>query len=182
MSKSFKDIYNEDKVTILKKPEPSPSRVVYEHTTTDALSEVTNTPTIPQVLPAAQVKPSKVEQDDKVMEALKGQREESEKLIETLVKANKQSVATVKKLTEPSNEINTKLLEAITALTEKVSLLEHKIEQMKNIEIPTPVVNLQMPGRRITKTVHRDPKGYIARIEETESFEEEEELIRLGLL
>lgn len=141
MSKSFKDIYNEDKVAVLKKPEPSPSRVVHEHTTTDALPKVTNTPTMPQV------KPAKVGQDDKVMEALKEQRVESEKLIETLVKANKQSAATVKKLIESSNETNTKLLEAITALTEKVSLLEHKIEQMKDIEIPTPVVNLQCPER-----------------------------------
>lgn len=172
MSKSFKDIYNEDKVvdlTKVEKPTPPPSRVFKEHSTKEVLPEVTNTPTMPQA------KSPKVEQDDKVMEALKEQRAESEKLVETLVKSNKKMSVTVAKLVESANETNSKLLEAITALTDKVSLLEHKIEQMKDIEIPTPVVNLQMPGRRTTKTVHRDPKGYITHIEEAESFEDAED-------
>ena len=168
MSKSFKDIYNEDKVAVLKKPEPPPSRVFNEHSTKEVLPEVEAVPSMPQVKPPKAEVPS----PEPILEALKEQREESEKIVETLMKSNKKMSATVAKLVESANETNGKLLEAIVALTEKVSMLEGKLDEIKNLEIPTPIVNLQMPGKKTLKRVHRDAKGQITHIEESESFDD----------
>lgn len=163
MSKSFKDIYNEDKVTVLKQ-----DKAPIEE---QALPQVEVTPEMP---PVKEPKKELVEKEV-FLEALKEHKEESERIVETLVKANRQSASTIKKLIESNNETNNKLLEAIASLTEKVAMLEGKLEEMKHLEIPTPIVNVQMPGKKTIKKVHRDPKGYISHIEESEVFEDDED-------
>lgn len=161
MSKSFKDIYNEDKVSVLRQPKEEPAPEIKEE---------------PVVVAAPQPLDESVQKEilEKVQEQIAPQIQESEKIVETLVRSNKKISSTVAKLVESANETNTKLLEAITALTEKVAMLEGKLEQMRDIEIPTPVVNLQMPGKKTIKTVHRDKKGFITHIEESESFDAED--------
>lgn len=164
-NKSFKDIYAEDRA----KPATGPS----------SLPEVTITPPMPTVKPPREertlVETFSKEDGQAIVEAVKEQREESEKIVETLVKSNKRISSTVAKLVESANETNTKLLEAITALTDKVSLLEGRIEEMKHLEIPTPIVNVQMPGKKTVKKIHRDQKGMITHIEESEEFLDEDD-------
>jgi len=164
--KSFKDIYTEDS----SKPEPVRQDAIEVTELPNRLTEV-NMAEEPKVVSEAFSK----EDGETIIEAVREQREETERVVETLVKSNKKISSTVVKLVESANETNTKLLEAISALTEKVSLLENRIEGMKDLEIPTPIVNVQMPGKRTTKKVYRDAKGMISHIEESEDFGDDED-------
>jgi hypothetical protein len=164
-NKSFKDIYAEDRTKV--------------SSGTVTVPKVENIPPMPEVKPPREATPvveTFSKEDGKaILEEVKTQREESEKLVETLVKSNKKMSVTVAKLVESANETNGKLLEAITALTEKVAMLEGKLDEIKHLEIPTPIVNLQMPGKKVLKKVNRDAKGQITSIEESEVFSNDED-------
>jgi uncharacterized iron-regulated protein len=110
-----------------------------------------------------------------ITETLEEQREESRKVLESIAESNATLVETMQGIVESNSESNKALLEALTALTDKIELLETKLEAIENLEIPTPIVNLSMPAKRVEKKVHRDKKGVITHITESEVFDEEDD-------
>jgi hypothetical protein len=55
-------------------------------------------------------------------------------------------------------------------------LLEAKLTAIEKLEIPTPVVHVQMPNTKVHKEIHRDEKtGMISHITESEIAEESED-------
>ena len=109
-----------------------------------------------------------------ITETLEEQREESRVMLETITASNAKIVEAAEKIVESNAESNTKLIEAIGMLTDKIELLETKLEAIENLEIPTPIVNLSMPSKTVQKQVHRDKKGIITHITESEVFDEDE--------
>ena len=125
--------------------------------------------------PAASPQPTMTVMDNTaITETLEEQREESRKMLESVAESNAVLVETMKAVVKANGETNAALLEAVTALTDKIELLETKLEAIENLEIPTPVVNLTMPAKRVEKKVHRDKKGVITHITESEVFDEED--------
>ena len=110
-----------------------------------------------------------------ITETLEEQREESRKMLESVAQSNAVLVETMKEVVKANGETNAALLEAVAALTDKIELLETKLEAIENLEIPTPIVNLSMPNKRVEKKVHRDKKGVITHITESEVFDDEDD-------
>jgi hypothetical protein len=168
--KSFKDYYTEDKTGENKKKKP----VVEQATSVQGKAEeIVLSPTI-----AAKPTPSVALTEDitsAVKEILEEQQTQSRMVLESVTKVNEDIAANVARLVESSNETNNKLLEAIVSLSEKVAMLEGKLDEIKHLEIPTPIVNLQMPSKKTIKTVHRDKRGIITHIEESEQFDTDED-------
>ncbi len=108
-----------------------------------------------------------------ITETLEEQREESRKMLESVAESNAVLVETMKEVVKSNGEINAALLEAVAALTDKIELLETKLEAIENLEIPTPIVNLSMPNKKVEKQVHRDKKGVITHITESEVFDDD---------
>jgi len=104
------------------------------------------------------------------------QKEESTRLLESVVETNKSIVESISTVVANSNASNKKLVGVIEQLSERlntledrldsVKLLESKIDSIKNMTIPTPIVNLTIPSKRIKKEVHRDDKGFITHVTE----------------
>ena len=86
-----------------------------------------------------------------ITETLEEQREESRKMLESIAASNATLVETMQDVVKANGETNAALLEAVTALTDKIELLETKLEAIENLEIPTPVVNLTMPAKRVDR-------------------------------
>ena len=110
-----------------------------------------------------------------INETLTEQRAETMKLLETVMESNATLVATSEKIMESNLTGTLALVEAIEALTSKVELLETKLDAIRDLEIPTPIVNLAMPNKQVEKTIHRDKKGAITHITESEVFDEDED-------
>ena len=182
MVKSFKDIYEEDK------------KVPLEETTTDAPVEITNTPgtTTVTIDPEAGavvldrpsptmtvldgVTPEPVTISEDIKDVLTEQREQSAKVLESVMKTNTKIANNVSKFVKASTETNEKLVEAVISLTDKIELLEAKLDAIEKLEIPTPVVHVQMPNTKVHKEIHRDEKtGMISHITESEVAEDEDE-------
>ena len=108
-------------------------------------------------------------------ELITEQREASQQMIQLVLESNAQIVATTKEIVESNGITSLALVEAIAALTDKIELLETKLEAIENLEIPTPIVNLAMPNKKVNKEVHRDKKGVITHITESEVFDDEGE-------
>jgi hypothetical protein len=126
--------------------------------------------------PATSPQPTMTVMDNTaITETLEEQREESRKVLESIAESNATLVETMQGIVESNSESNKALLEALTALTDKIELLETKLEAIENLEIPTPIVNLSMPAKRVEKKVHRDKKGVITHITESEVFDEEDD-------
>jgi len=119
--------------------------------------------------------PIRVELTEEIADILTEQREQSAKVLESVMKTNTKIANSVTKLVKDSTETNTKLVEAILGLTEKIGLLEAKLEAIENLEIPTPIVQIQQPSTRIHKEIHRDKKGIITHITESEVPLDEED-------
>lgn len=75
----------------------------------------------------------------------------------------------VKHLNENSESTNKNVIKAIAYLSEKV---ENLSEQM-SVEIPTPVVRVTMPEKKLVREVHRDDRGLITHI--SERYENDEQ-------
>ena len=164
MVDSFKDIYAKDKKA--QKEEKLDEQVV---TTTGAESSTTAsividpipTMTVLDSVPEEHYKtPETVTLSEDIKSVLTEQREQSAKVLESVMKTNTKIANSVTKLVKSNVDTNDQLVEAILALTEKIGLLETKLEAIENLEIPTPVVNLTMPTKT-KKIVHRDKKGLI---------------------
>ena len=166
--KSFKDYYTEDKTGEPRKRKPVVEQApVQEKTEEIVLGPVAAKPT-PSVALTEDITSA-------VKQILEEQQTQSKLVLESVTKVNEDIAANVAKLVESSNETNNKLLEAIVSLSEKVAMLEGKLDEIKHLEIPTPIVNLQMPSKKTLKTVHRDKRGIITHIEESEQFDTDED-------
>jgi len=192
MTDSFKDIYAKDK-------EAQKEEKLDEQTVTDENGNTHTTVTLdpdakPVVLPRPSatmtilsgddapdltVTPDVVVEDtikEDIKEVLTEQREQSAKVLESVMKTNTKIANNVSKLVKNTTETNDKLAEAITSLTDKIELLEAKLEAIEKLEIPTPVVHVQMPNTKVHKEVHRDEKtGMISHITETDVVDDEDE-------
>lgn len=115
-----------------------------------------------------------VELTEEIAQVLTEQREQSAKVLGSVMKTNTKIANSVTKLVKNTTETNDRLVEAIIALTDKIGLLEAKLEAIKNLEIPTPIVHVQMPSKTVNKEVHRDDKGIITHITESEVHDEDE--------
>lgn len=154
MGKKFSDYYAED-LTATKRISPKPpveEEIVQVET--EVVKEEAQAP-IPN-------------NDHVIKEALERATSLNEELVQ-------QFNTTIQTLTEQNNETNQVLVEAIRALTDKIGLLEDRIESLKNLEIPTPVVNVTMPEKKVVKKVHRDNRGYVTHVTEEEVYGEDEE-------
>jgi len=107
---------------------------------------------------------------------LNEQKEESTRLLESVIETNKSIVESITTVVTNSNTSNKQLVTVIDKLAERlgtledrldsVKLLESKIDSIKDMKIPTPIVNLTIPSKRIRKEVHRDNKGFITHVTE----------------
>ena len=110
----------------------------------------------------------RVDLTESIENVLNEQREQTAKVLESVMKSNTKIANNVAKHVKSSQEVNEKLVEAIVSLTEKIELLEAKLEAIENLEIPTPIVQVQSPRTRVKKEVHRDGKGLITHVTESE--------------
>jgi len=143
-------------------PRPSPTMTILSG---DDAPDLTITPTI--------TLEETIKQD--IKEVLTEQREQSAKVLESVMKTNTKIANSVTKLVKNTTETNDKLVEAIISLTDKISLLEAKLEAIKNLEIPTPIVHVQAPNTKVLKEIHRDKNNLITHIEEVEVPVDEDE-------
>ena len=181
MTKSFKDNYAEMVVKPTTTNEETADSVVITPTIADPVPvDVIEVEQIKlgEGLPIhadVVVQPVRVELTEEIAEVLTEQREQSAKVLESVMKTNTKIANSVTKLVKNTTETNEKLVEAIVALTEKIGELEAKLDAIENLEIPTPVVHVQMPNRAVNKEVHRDDKGIITHITESEVVDDEDE-------
>jgi len=176
MTKSFKDNYTEMVVKPTTTDEESADAVVITPTPVDVV-EVDEIK-IGEGLPIHEdvvVQPVRVELTEEIAEVLTEQREQAAKVLESVMKTNTKISNSITKLVKGSAETNEKLVEAIIALTDKIELLEAKLDAIENLEIPTPIVHVQMPNKAVHKEVHRDKKGIITHITESEVADDEDE-------
>lgn len=183
MTKTFKEIYNADKDA----PEQE-KELAEEYTTTvnneidpDVVVNERPSPTMTVIdggLPETNTKtpmpPVKEPLAEEIKDVLTEQREQSAAVLESVMKTNTKIANNISKLVKGSKETNEKLVEAITALTDKIKLLEAKLEAIENLKIPTPIVNLQMPNTKTRRDVYRDERGLISHITETDIADDED--------
>lgn len=179
MTKSFREIYEADKDMSLESKNPLKKEHIEPVITIDP---VRPTPPPGRVFKESEI-PSSIKKSRKqitteiiIRQVLTEQREQSAAVLQSVMKTNTKIANGITKLIKGSAETNEKLVEAILALTDKIELLEAKLEAIENLEIPTPIVNLQMPNTKIIKEVHRDKRtGMITHITESEAIEDKDE-------
>ena len=132
-------------------------------------------PSVPimTVLDVEPIEPSTLTED--IKDVLTEQREQSAKVLESVMKTNTKIANSVTKLVKNTTETNDKLVEAILSLTDKISLLETKLEAIENLEIPTPIVHVQTPRVKVIKEIKRDKNNLMTHIEEIEIPLEDDE-------
>lgn len=156
---------------------------VVQPTTADETPPVTITPTVPDINPIEvkeikveiPVQPIRIELTEEIADVLTEQREQSAKVLESVMKTNTKIANSITKLVKSSAATNDKLVEAIIALTEKIGMLETKLDAIEHLEIPTPIVHIQMPNKAVNKEIHRDDKGIITHITESEVVDDKDE-------
>jgi predicted metal-dependent hydrolase len=117
----------------------------------------------------------RVDLTESIKDVLTEQRELTAQVLESVMKTNTKIANNVAKHVKASADTNAQLVEAINALTEKMSLLETKLEAIENLEIPTPIVQVNSPSKKVEKIVHRDNKGFVTHITESEVFDDGDE-------
>lgn len=172
MTKSFKDIYEEDKEVNQDEVVLKPVDLVH----TDVEKVVIEAPLeVKREMTVLEEKVVRVDLTESIKDILTEQREQSAKVLESILKSNTKIANNVAKHVKETSKVNEKLVEAIIGLTEKISLLETKLEAIENLEIPTPIVQVQLPNKTIKKIVHRDDKGLVTHVTESEISDDEDE-------
>lgn len=166
---SFKDIYEQDK----KKPATKPEEVKVEEVALEPVQmgegiKADEPVEVKREMTVLEEEVVRVDITESITEVLSEQREQTAKVLESVMKSNTKIANNVAKHVKSSQEVNEKLVEAIVGLTEKIELLEAKLEAIENLEIPTPIVQVQSPRTRVKKEVHRDGKGLITHVTESE--------------
>ena len=179
MTKSFKEIYDIDKNAPEKKEEES----LVEKTTDD--TERTMTVLEDDTLPNQDItdvladitegiRDVLTEQRTESAKTLTEQREQSAKILESVMRANTKIANSIPKLVKNNADSQKKLAEAVILLSEQVAALEEKLDLLKNVEIPTPIVHVQMPSKTI-REIHRDKDGFITHISEESEIPDTDE-------
>ncbi len=182
MVKSFKDIYAEDK-DAQKEEKLDEQTIIDENSDTDpeASAVVLDRPSPTMTVLDGSTEelyttPETVTLSEDIKDVLTEQREQSAKVLESVMKTNTKIANNVSKFVKASAETNEKLAEAIISLTDKIELLEAKLDAIEKLEIPTPIVHVQMPNTKVHKEIHRDEKtGMISHITETDIVDDEDE-------
>ena len=176
MQLSFKDNYTDLVAEPTATNEISPDSVVITPTAVDAVEiQEVGLPKTETQTPMPPVQPVRVELTEEIADVLTEQREQSAKVLESVMKTNTKIARSVTKLVKNTTETNDKLVEAIIALTDKIELLEAKLEAIENLEIPTPIVQVQAQNTKILKEVHRDGNNLITHITESEVSDDDTE-------
>ena len=170
---SFKDIYDQDrnKATAITTDDVKVTEVeVEEIKVGEGLK--------PEPEPVVEVKRDmtvleeqvvRVDLTESIKDVLTEQREQTAKVLESVLKSNTKIANNVAKHVKTSQETNEKLAEAIIGLTDKIGLLEAKLEAIENLQIPTPIVQVNAPKTKVTKEIHRDKKGFVTHVTETQT-------------
>lgn len=180
MTKSFKDNYAElltipvtttdeispNAVTITPTVEPAIIAEVKEVVVDPIKIEIPTTPIHEHV---------RVELTEEIASVLTEQREQAAAVLESVMKVNTKIANNVSKYVKSSTETNEKLIEAIVKLADKIELLEAKLDVIKDLEIPTPIVQVHSAQGKVHKEIHRDAKGIITHITESEIPQESED-------
>ena len=167
---SFKDIYEQDKKKepALKVEDVKVEEVKAAPINLDADVDVHEDVEVKREMTVLEEEVVRVDLTESIENILTEQREQTAKVLESVLKSNTKIANNVAKHVKSSQEVNEKLVEAIVSLTEKIELLETKLEAIENLEIPTPIVQVQSPRTRVKKEVHRDGKGLITHVTESE--------------
>ena len=175
MVDSFKDIYAKDKEA--QKEEKLDEQVVTD--TAITIDPEKGAVVLDRASPTMTVLdsvPETVTLSEDIKSVLTEQREQSAKVLESVMKTNTKIANNVSKFVKASADTNEKLAEAIISLTDKIALLETKLDAIEKLEIPTPIVHVQMPNTKVHKEIHRDEKtGMISHITEQDVVEDEDE-------
>ena len=172
MTKSFKDIYEEDKDIEQDKVVLQPVDLInaeVDKVVIEAPVEIKREMTV------LEEEVVRIDLTESIKDILTEQREQTAKVLESVLKSNTKIANNVAKHVKETSKVNEKLVEAIIGLTEKISLLETKLEAIENLEIPTPIVQVQLPNKKIEKIVHRDGKGLVTHVTESEVSDDEDE-------
>jgi predicted nucleic acid-binding protein len=174
MTKSFKEIYDADKHS--ESPAIKAEDILVEQPIEAVVVEdvvVGETETgVGREMTVLEEKTVRVDLTESIENILTEQREQTAKVLESVLKANTKIANNVAKHVKSAAGTNEILAEAIIGLTEKIGLLEAKLDAIENLEIPTPIVQLQAP-QKVLKEVHRDKKGLVSHITETPVDEDE---------
>lgn len=174
MTKSFKDNYEKfsdvDKEQVLR-----PEDIIVEEVKEVEIAEVKIGDGVGREMTVLEEEVVRVDLTESIKDILTEQREQTAKVLESVLKSNTKIANNVAKHVKAGADTNTQLVEAIVGLTEKIGLLEAKLETIENLEIPTPIVQVQMPNKAVERIVHRDGKGLVTHITEAEVSEDEDE-------
>lgn len=169
---SFKDIYKEDS----SKPATKAEDVKVEEVDVEPVEiQESETPEVKREMTVLEEEVVRVDITESITEVLTEQREQTAKVLESVMKSNTKIANNVAKHVKSAQETNEKLAEAIIGLTDKIDLLEAKLEAIENLQIPTPIVQVNAPKTKVTKEIHRDKKGFVTHVTETQEPEEGEE-------
>jgi hypothetical protein len=176
MTKSFKDNYTQfsdkDKEQVLK-----PEDIIVEEVKEVEVETVAITAGdgIGREMTVLEEEFVRVDLTESIENILTEQREQTAKVLESVLKTNTKIANNVAKHVKASADTNVQLAEAIIGLTEKIGLLEAKLEAIEHLEIPTPIVQVQMPNKSVDRVVHRDGKGLVTHITESEISDDKDE-------
>ena len=173
MTKSFKDIYDADKNTkspLLKVEDILVEQPIKETAVDEVL--VGSTVEVGREMTVLEEKIVRVDLTESIKDILTEQREQTAKVLESVLKTNTKIANNVAKHVKSAATTNEILAEAIIGLTDKISLLEAKLDAIEHLEIPTPIVQIAAP-QKVIKEVHRDSKGLVSHITETPVDEDE---------
>ena len=173
MTKSFKDIYEADKDTdspILKVEDILVEQPIEETTVDEVVVGATDE--VGREMTVLEEKTVRVDLTESIENILTEQREQTAAVLESVLKANTKISNNVAKHVKSAAGTNEILAEAILGLTEKIGLLEAKLDAIEKLEIPTPIVQIAAP-QKVVKEVHRDKKGLVSHITETPVDEDE---------
>lgn len=173
MTKSFKEIYDADKD--VDSPILKVEDILVEHPIEKTAVEevvVGETDEVGREMTVLEEKTVRVDLTESIENILTEQREQTAAVLESVLKANTKISNNVAKHVKAAAGTNEILAEAIIGLTEKIGLLEAKLDAIENLEIPTPIVQIAAP-QKVVKEVHRDKKGLVSHITETPVDEDE---------
>lgn len=169
---SFKDIYDQDKskATAITTDDVKVTEVEVEEIKVGEGLKPTQEPVVEvkRDMTVLEEQVVRVDLTESIENVLTEQREQTAKVLESVLKSNTKIANNVAKHVKSSQVVNEKLVEAIISLTDKIELLEAKLEAIENLQIPTPIVQVQSPRTRVKKEVHRDGKGLITHVTEEE--------------
>ncbi len=168
MTKSFKEIYDADKN--IDSPVLKVEDILVEHpieeTTIDEVVVGETDDGVGREMTVLEEKTVRVDLTESIENILTEQREQTAAVLESVLKANTKISNNVAKHVKSAAGTNEILAEAILGLTEKIGLLEAKLDAIEKLEIPTPIVQIAAP-QKVVKEVHRDSKGLVSHITET---------------